>query len=361
MKTVFIVDDKPTNLLVAKKALEDTFKTYALPSAEKMFHLMNKITPDLILLDVEMPDMNGFEAIQILRNDDKYRTIPVIFLTGKNDEASEIKGFELGAIDFIHKPFSATVLQKRIEIHIEIDRLTKVNQIKNDELMKANEAKDNILAVVSHDLKNYITGIELAVEVINSENSKLSNHKFIKLIGESAQRMFILVKEILSTSKLDFELSFIEFNINEVIEECSENLIMMAKRKNIDLTFELYNEPIFCMLNIEQFQRAIDNICINAIKFTNPSGKIIIKTNLVNNQAQISITDTGIGMTKEIIENLFEKYTKSGRKGTAGEASTGLGLYIVKQIIRAHNGTVEVFSEEGRGSEFLINIPTVND
>ena len=125
MKIVFIVDDSVTNLVIAKNALAGAYKTFTLPSAERMFHLIEKITPDLILLDVDMPDMDGFEALSILKADDKLKTIPVIFLTAKNDAESEIHGFEIGAVDFITKPFSAPVLIRRIETHIETDMLIK--------------------------------------------------------------------------------------------------------------------------------------------------------------------------------------------------------------------------------------------
>jgi putative two-component system response regulator len=128
MKTIFIVDDNDTNLMAAKTALDGTYKTFALPSAEKMFKLLEKITPDLILLDVDMPEMDGFQAMSVLKSDEKLKPIPVIFLTAKNDAGSEIHGFEMGALDFINKPFSAPVLIKRIETHIETDRLIKESQ-----------------------------------------------------------------------------------------------------------------------------------------------------------------------------------------------------------------------------------------
>ena len=128
MKTVFIVDDNDTNLMAAKTALDSTYKTFALPSAAKMFKLLEKITPDLILLDVDMPEMDGFAAMSALKSDEKLKPIPVIFLTAKHDAESEIRGFEMGAFDFIKKPFSAPVLIKRIETYIETDRLIKESQ-----------------------------------------------------------------------------------------------------------------------------------------------------------------------------------------------------------------------------------------
>jgi len=128
MKTIFIVDDNDTNLMTAKTALDGTYKTFALPSAEKMFKLAEKIIPDLILLDVDMPEMDGYEAMSMLKSDRKLAEIPVVFLTAKNDTESEIRGFEMGAIDFINKPFSPPVLIRRIESHIETDKLIKESQ-----------------------------------------------------------------------------------------------------------------------------------------------------------------------------------------------------------------------------------------
>jgi putative two-component system response regulator len=128
MKTVFIVDDNNTNLLAAKMALDGTYRAFALPSAERMFKLGEKITPDLILLDVNMPEMDGYEAMEALKADERLAAVPVIFLTAKNDEASEIRGFEMGALDFVNKPFSAPILLKRIEHHLHTDRLVKESQ-----------------------------------------------------------------------------------------------------------------------------------------------------------------------------------------------------------------------------------------
>jgi putative two-component system response regulator len=128
MKTIFIVDDNDTNLMAAKNALDGYYKTFAVPSAAKMFKLAEKIMPDLILLDVDMPEMDGFQAMEILRANDRLKSIPVIFLTAMNDAGTEIRGFEMGALDFINKPFSPPVLIKRIETHIEADRTIKQTQ-----------------------------------------------------------------------------------------------------------------------------------------------------------------------------------------------------------------------------------------
>ena len=154
MKTIFIVDDNDTNLMTAKLALEGKYKTFALPSAERMFKLAEKITPDLILLDVDMPVMDGFEAMEILKSSKDLKDVPVIFLTAKNDADSEIKGFEMGALDFINKPFSAPVLIRRIETQIETDKLikTSLNAVRD-----IHEAIINVIADMVES-RDHVTG-----------------------------------------------------------------------------------------------------------------------------------------------------------------------------------------------------------
>jgi putative two-component system response regulator len=182
MKTIFIVDDNDTNLLTAKTALDNTYKTFALPSAAKMFKLLEKITPDLILLDVDMPEMDGFEAMKVLKSDEKLKAIPVVFLTAKNDSESEIKGFEIGALDFINKPFSPPVLIKRIETHIEIDRLIKESQ----------EAV--------RDIHN--ATISVISDVVESRDKVTGGH-----IARTQKYLELLVKEMLRTGIYADEIS----------------------------------------------------------------------------------------------------------------------------------------------------------
>ena len=125
MKTIFIVDDNDVNLSTAAKALSKQYRAFTLPSAADMFELLNNIVPDLILLDILMPEMDGFEAMRLLKSDARYSDIPVLFLSGRNDAATEAHGFEIGALDFISKPFSEPVMLNRIKTHLEIDELIR--------------------------------------------------------------------------------------------------------------------------------------------------------------------------------------------------------------------------------------------
>jgi diguanylate cyclase (GGDEF)-like protein len=189
VKTIFIVDDNNTNLTAAKNALDGNYKAYALQSAARMFKLIEKITPDLILLDLVMPEMDGFEAMKLLKSDERLKSIPVIFLTAKSDASSEIQGFELGALDYIKKPFSPQILIKRIESRIETDMLIKAGQ-KMEELVLI----DPLTKIDNRRSFDLRSGLEwaralreqtlLSVAVIDIDNFKNYNDYYGHLEGD---------------------------------------------------------------------------------------------------------------------------------------------------------------------------------
>jgi len=148
MKTIFVIDDSDTNLSMAEGALEDQYHVMTMPSAAKMFGFLEKIKPDLILLDIEMPEINGFAALDRLKNDLRWADIPVMFLTGHTDAKVESKGFEMGAVDFLTKPFSAPVLLNRIKNHLEIDEIIR------ERTAKLNRMQNSIVSVLADMVEN---------------------------------------------------------------------------------------------------------------------------------------------------------------------------------------------------------------
>ncbi|MDR2578404.1 MAG: response regulator [Chitinispirillales bacterium] len=182
MKTIFIVDDNATNLVTANQALEGHYKVFPLPSAARMFKMAEKITPDIILLDVEMPEMDGFEALRLLKEDVKLKSIPVIFLTARNDAETEVRGFDMGALDFISKPFSPPVLIKRIETHIEVDKIVK----------KSQNSVRNI----------HNATIRVIAEMVESRDKVTGGH-----IGRTQMYLKILVDELVRTGVYTVEMA----------------------------------------------------------------------------------------------------------------------------------------------------------
>ena len=221
MKTILIVDDNDTNLVTAKNALNGTYRTFALPSAERMFKLMEKITPDLILLDVDMPEMDGYKAITILKSDEKLKSIPVIFLTAKNDVESEIYGFELGALDFINKPFSPPVLIRRIESHIETDKLIK----------QGLKAIQNI----------HNATISVIADMVESRDQVTGGHiertqAYLEILINELVRANIYAEE---TSKWDISLLLPSAQLHDVGKISVSDLILNKPGKLTDEEFDL--------------------------------------------------------------------------------------------------------------------------
>ncbi|GBU21684.1 response regulator [Fibrobacteres bacterium R8-0-B4] len=221
MKTVFIVDDNATNVATAKTALDGSYKAFALTSAERMFKLLEKITPDLILLDVEMPEMDGFEALSALKANSKLKDIPVIFLTARNDTESEIRGFKMGAIDFIAKPFSAPVLIKRIETHLEIDKLVKESQ---KSVRKIRDATINVIANMVEQ-RDKVTGAHID-----------RTQRYLSILVNEMVRASVYVDEI---SKWDLDILLPSAQLHDVGKIVISDLILNKPGKLTDEEFGL--------------------------------------------------------------------------------------------------------------------------
>jgi len=247
----------------------------------------------------------------------------------------------------------------------EAQLLAKKNKIiegQNEELQKMQEAKDNLMYTISHDLKNMLGSVTQALEIAQIKDPSFKENKYIKMADTSNTRALTLVGEILYSSKLDASrdtVTLIPVDINTVIAEYEEQLNMRCKNKDITAVFTYADQPLCVMLDRDKWHRIFENLCTNAVKFTRPGGVINIQTKYIDNKAYISIKDNGIGIPPDDIPKLFVPFSKVGRKGTAGEESTGLGLSIVKKLVEIHNGSVDVTSIVGEGTEFAVCLPLV--
>ncbi|MCL2064299.1 MAG: tetratricopeptide repeat-containing sensor histidine kinase [Candidatus Cloacimonetes bacterium] len=265
---------------------------------------------------------------------------------------------------YLMTKFEAEQKQKEIEIYrlknVELANTQTMIKHQIEELIHIKETQDNLLVMISHDLKNYIGGITQTLDVLGHKDKILSENKYIQQISTLSNKSMALVREIMSVNKLSIEtdaIPFVEHDLNEVIEMFSEHLVIMAQNKNIDMSFEYHTEALLCMINIDKIYRVIDNLCINAIKFTNKEGKVKIKTQKSDSFVELHIIDNGIGIAEDKLPLLFKRYTNIRRQGTAGEESTGLGLYIVKQIVDLHLGEIEVSSGVNQGTQFVVKLP----
>ena len=227
-KTIFVVDDNDVNLSMAKEALKEQYRVMTMPSAEKMFVLIEKVMPDLILLDIKMPEMNGFEALRRLKGNSAHADIPIIFLTGMTDASVEVRGFQLGVIDFITKPFSAPVLVNRIKTHLDIDELirerTSQLQQKTSQLLNL---QNGIVFVLADMVENRDKGTGGHVERTTA---------YIKILIDTMIARGVYVSEIGGT---DLDLLISSARLHDVGKISISDVILNKPGKLTDEEFEI--------------------------------------------------------------------------------------------------------------------------
>lgn len=264
-------------------------------------------------------------------------------------------------IDYEHKKNELDLYKKKT---IELENYNHQIEQQKDELIYLNKSKDSILNIVSHDLKNSIGAIIPIIELIQHGKKDNSLDPFYNMIERTAQKSLALVNDILDNNRIDmhdFKLQLEKENINAHIKKLEKSIISQASLKNISVSINYDPSDLWVMANQLKLNQIILNLCTNAIKFSYENNKIIIATNSVKvkrkNYAMIAFTDFGVGIPKEFIPLVFDKFSKASRKGTKGENTTGLGLSIVKRLVELHGGFINVSSELNKGSVFSVYIP----
>ncbi|MCL2487803.1 MAG: response regulator [Oscillospiraceae bacterium] len=357
-KTIFVVDDNDTNLSKAKEALRAQYRVMTLPSAAKMFAMLEKVTPDLILLDIEMPEMNGYQAMRRLKGDGRFSGLPVIFLTSKTDEGSELEGFELGAVDYVVKPFSTPLLLKRIENQLLIVQNAK-------ELEEASMAKSSFLANMSHEIRTPMNAIIGMTHIGKSSgDTEKKDYAFGKIEAASTHLLGV-INDILDVSKIEagkFELSPTEFYFENMLQRVlTINTFRIEEKKQV-LTIDT-DAAIPKMLrgDEQRLAQVITNLLSNAVKFTPERGSIKISSQLSDEAdgvctIQMRVTDSGIGISPEQQARLFSSFQQAEADTSRKFGGTGLGLVISKNIVEMMGGKIWIESELGSGATFAFTI-----
>ncbi|MCB1193901.1 MAG: hybrid sensor histidine kinase/response regulator [Leptospiraceae bacterium] len=374
---ILIVDDNFENLQVLGSSLQTVGYTLTLaPSGTIALDFLKKKKPDLILLDIMMPEIDGYEVCKIIKSNDETKDIPIIFLTAKTDVDNIVKGFEYGAVDYITKPFNKKELLIRVSTHLELkntkDKLIqKMNELKFTkeqlvqkvvELDLANQTKDKFFSIIAHDLSNLFGSFINLMEMWKFYKNGYPEDKFVKTLNSiqsSARTGYELLVNLLDwsrtqTGKIDFKLE--KLNLKHIIEENFVLLESNANKKNINLVMDI-SEGVMINADRNMINTVIRNLISNAIKFTLNGGKIEIISEVKKNFVEIIVKDNGIGMEEEDIKKLFRIDTKHRTLGTNDEKGTGLGLNLCKEFINKHGGKIWVNSIPNIGSQFFISLP----
>lgn len=367
---ILIVDDNPENLDTLFQYFEHSkFKTLAAQDGYAALQQVEYTRPDLILLDILMPGIDGFETCRRLKNNPSTQDIPVIFLTALSETEEKVTGFDVGGVDYITKPFQYEEVLARVNAHVTIRRQqqqlhvqTTALQEMNTQLEALNASKDKFFSIIAHDLKSPFAGLLVVANLIKENIERWDKDKilhFADQLQESVDTLYAFIENLLTWAR--FQQGMMEYhprhvNLQYIVARNVALLIQNAQQKQITLNNSV-QEPIQVSIDEHMIDAVIRNLVSNAIKFTYPGGTIEISAAGDKNKVTLAVSDTGVGMTEKIMTNLFQIDAKTRQVGTKGEQGTGLGLILCKEFIDRHGGNIQVESEVGRGSTVKVTLP----
>ncbi len=365
---ILIVDDKPNNLHLLSSMLEDQgYEVRCANSGAIAIRAVEIEYPDIILLDINMPNMNGYEVCEHLKLNEHTQAIPVIFLSALSETIDKVKAFKVGGIDYITKPFQLEEVLARIETQLSIRRMQIELQEAKDQAIKAlekeqelNRMKSDFVSMVSHDFRNPLTSIqgfagllECGDQIPTSETL----HRYVNKINNSVEHLLLLLDEILLIGQ--FEVGKMQYqpvlvNLENFCTELIDTLQYTIGNQH-KIFFNCTGKFIQAEIDVILLQRILTNLLSNAIKYSPSGSEIYLDLECHNHVTIFQIRDQGIGIPLENQSNLFEAFYRCNNVGEI--KGTGLGLAIVKKCVEVHQGSISMESQENLGTTFTVSLP----
>ncbi len=354
---ILIVDDRPDNLKVLGDILRgEGYKVRPVTSGAFALQVAGKEKPDLMLLDIMMPGLDGFEVCTRLKADEGLKDVPVIFISALNDTSDIVRALSMGGADYITKPFQTEEVKARVKTQLSLYR-------QNIELKELLASKDKFFSIIAHDLRSPFTAFLGLTKMMVSELRHLSSDEIEGIAGmlnKSATNLYGLLDNLLQWSLVQrgiIHFSPEHFLLKNKVFDCITTFFDATRNKEISVDLNI-PDTIEILADEYMFETIVRNLFSNAVKFTVRGGKIFISVVIIkNNFLEISIRDTGIGMPPQLVNRLFFPNEPTGRKGTEGEPSSGLGLTLCKEFVEKHGGRIMAESIEGVGSTISFTIP----
>jgi two-component system sensor histidine kinase/response regulator len=359
-KHILIVDDNKRNLQLTASLLRDEGYLISLAqNAKAALSELNDLIPDLILLDIMMPGIDGLELCRIIKQNDKLREIPVIFLTAKSQTEDLAEGFRAGGVDYIVKPYNREELLIRVKNHIELASSRK-------KIIEMNLMRDKMYSVIAHDIRSPFSSISLTLSALASGHLDTGTDDFREIMShleKTAIETSALLDNLLEFTRLQsriFSMTPQYSALFPILIEATELLKSNAHKKNIVLSADIPAD-IHAWFDEKSMYAVFRNLITNSIKFTHGNGRIDLKAWVEEDYAVVSVTDTGIGISEELIRKIFIENEHYTSPGTSQEQGSGLGTYIIKDFVSRNNGKLKISSTPGSGTEVLVYIPLKAD
>jgi two-component system sensor histidine kinase/response regulator len=364
---ILIVDDVVSNVLLLKILLaNEKFQVCTASNGKMCIEQAKKEKPDLILLDVMMPDISGFDTCVILKKDPETLDIPVIFLTALNSPSDLVHGFQVGGNDFLTKPFNKEELIMRVMHQIQLVAAKRIIVKQNEELKRTIQNRDKMYSVIAHDLRSPMASIRmvlnLAVNVVSPDTVGEEIFSLLDKANRESEETHDLLDNLLKWTKSQtgrLNVVYQDIELDDVVPGVVDIFRMIAEMKKINLQYLPAAEKLTVHADNDMIKTVIRNFLSNAIKFT-PEGKgIEVYYKREGQFARICVRDHGVGIAPERVGSIFHKGETT--YGTGGEEGSGLGLQLCQDFARKNGGDAHVESVQGEGSTFSFTVPLKQD
>lgn len=361
---ILIVDDVMSNVLLLKVLLtNEKFAIATASNGRQALEQVEKENPDLVLLDVMMPDMSGFEVAQHLKSNPNTADISIIFLTALNSTADIVKGFQVGANDFISKPFNKEELIIRVTHQISLVAAKRLILSKTEELQRTIAGRDKLYSVIAHDLRSPMGSIKMVLNmlILNLPSEKIGAemYELLTMANQTTEDVFSLLDNLLKWTKSQIgklNVVYQDVDLVEVTDGVIEIFSMVASLKKIRIR-EMKPEKMMVNADIDMLKTVVRNLLSNAIKFSKENSEVLVKMEEVDGMAVVSVQDYGCGISEEGQKKLLHTDTHFSTFGTNNEEGSGLGLLLCKDFVVKNGGKLWFTSKEGEGSIFSFSIP----
>ncbi|MBC7368640.1 MAG: hybrid sensor histidine kinase/response regulator [Undibacterium sp.] len=363
-RRILVVDDDRINLRILSGILRgDRYVLIEVESGEAALEIYAKSPPDLVLLDVMLPGIDGFETCRRLKKIYGVDTAPVIFITAKSESDDVVQGLAAGGVDYLPKPFKPKEVLARIRSHMHSQILVERQKLLVDQLSKANAAKNRFLGMAAHDLRNPLASIRgLAEFLTDGTVGQLTPDQLdlVKTIHSASQSMLDLVNELLDVATIEageLKLQLEPDNLAALLGKSVFLNNIEAAKKNTRIVMSAFVESSIALIDSAKIRQVADNLISNAVKYSPPGSTITVELHTGPGVRGFSVKDQGPGVPDAEHDKLFKDFSKLSAKPTAGEKSTGLGLAICRKIIAAHRGTISAQNLPQLGCEFRVTLP----
>jgi two-component system, sensor histidine kinase len=363
--TLLIIDDIVDNLMVLGEAMSPEYKIRVATNGIQGLELaVQDPVPDLILLDIMMPGLDGYEVCRRLKAGERTQHIPVIFLSALDKESDELQGLDAGAVDFITKPFKIEIVRARINTQLELLQMRKQLQAARLRAEAASQSKSVFLANMSHEIRTPMSAIIGMTDLALEKSVDVQQRSYLETVKLSADSLLSLINDILDFSKIEagqMELDEHPFILAEAVEAAMRTVSVLSKEKGLGLQLDIDQKiPEAVEGDSLRFRQIILNLLSNAIKFSE-KGTIRIKVGLEKTGVEtvtlrVSVIDQGIGIRPEKMDSVFSAFSQADSSVSRKFGGTGLGLAICRQLCELMDGTIMVESEYGQGSTFSFTV-----